>query len=72
MYLWLFKDIMGELRDQLEFQDHLAASVRDWKAQIRRELKSRQKKIIFIGVHCRYDCQNFLNLDLINMYKYIF
>ena len=65
---------MGELRDQLEFQDHLAASVRDWKAQIRRELKSRQKKIIFIGVHCRYACQIFLikTFDRFSKYKYIF
>ena len=70
MYLWLFKDIMGELRNQLKFQDHLAAYVRDWKAQIIRDLKFT-KKIIFIGVHCRYDCQNFLNLDLIiNFVKY--
>ena len=45
---------MEELREQLVFQDHLVAAVRDWKNQIISELKS-DKNIIFIGVHCRND-----------------
>ena len=52
VYLWLFKDIMKEVREQLVFQDHLVAAVTDWKNQIIAELKS-DKNIIFIGVHCR-------------------
>ena len=43
---------MEEVREQLVFQDHLVAAVRDWKKQIIAELKS-DKNIIFIGVHCR-------------------
>ena len=54
VFLWLFKDIMEEVREQLEFQDHLVAAVTDWKNQIIAELKS-DKNIIFIGVHCRND-----------------
>ena len=50
--LWLVKDIMEDLRDQLVFHDHLVASVNDWKSQIREKLKS-DKNIIFIGVHNR-------------------
>ena len=45
---------MEELREQLVFQDHLVAAVRDWKNQITAELKS-DKNILFIGVHCRND-----------------
>ena len=45
---------MEEVRDQLVFQDHLVAAVRDWKNQIIAELKS-DKNILFIGVHCRND-----------------
>ena len=52
-FLWLFKDIIEDLRDQLVFHDHLVASVNDWKSQIREELKS-DKNIMFIGVHNRY------------------
>ena len=52
VFLWLFKDIMEEIREQLAFHDHLVAAVRDWKNQIIDELKSDQN-IIFIGVHCR-------------------
>ena len=47
---------MEEVREQLEFQDHLVAAVTDWKNQIIAELKS-DKNIIFIGVHCRNDRQ---------------
>ena len=54
MFLWLFKKIMKEVREQLVFQDHLVAAVTDWKNQIIAELKS-DKNIIFIGVHCRND-----------------
>ena len=43
---------MEELREQLVFQDHLVAAVRDWKNHIIAEQKS-DKNIIFIGVHCR-------------------
>ena len=54
VFLWLFKDIMEEVREQLQFHDHLVAAVTDWKNQIIAELKS-DKNIIFIGVHCRND-----------------
>ena len=47
---------MKEVREQLEFHDHLVAGVTDWKNQIIAELKS-DKNIIFIGVHCRNDRQ---------------
>ena len=53
VYLWLFKEIMKEVREQLVFQDHLVTAVTDWKNQIIAELKS-DKKIIFIGVHNRH------------------
>ena len=54
VFFWLFQNIMEEVRDQLVFQDHLVAAVRDWKNQIIAELKS-DKNIIFIGVHNRND-----------------
>ena len=54
VFLWLFKDIMEEVREQLVFQDHLVNAVKDWKNQIIDELKS-DRNIIFIGVHCRND-----------------
>ena len=57
VYLWLFKDIMKEVREQLVFQDHLVAAVTDWKNQIIAELKS-DKNIIFIGVHNRNDSKS--------------
>ena len=43
-FLWLFKDIIAELRDQLVFHDHILASVNDWKTRIEKELK--QKKLL--------------------------
>ena len=43
---------MKEVREQLVFQDHLLAAVKDWKNKIIADLKS-YKNIIFIGVHCR-------------------
>ena len=52
-FLWLFKDIIEDLRDQLVFHDHLVAGVNEWTSRIREELKS-DKDIIFIGVHNRY------------------
>ena len=51
-FLWLFKDIIAELRDQLVFHDHILASVNDWKTKIKKEMKT-EKNIVFIGVHNR-------------------
>ena len=33
-YLWLFEDIIDDLRRQLVFQDHLVSHVRRWKEEI--------------------------------------
>ena len=38
IYLWLFKDIIDELRKQLVFQDHLVSQVRRWKEEISSQL----------------------------------
>ena len=52
-FLWLFKDIISELREQFIFQDHLLDHVRQWKEQIYNQLQT-ERNIIYIGVHCRY------------------
>ena len=72
---------MEEVRDQLVFQDHLVAAVKDWKNQIIAELKS-DKNIIFIGVHCRNDSKPqhlvklfssmFRRTDYVNHYKTLY
>ena len=49
-FLWLFKHVLPEIRNQLQFQDHLKQHVRAWKAELLEDIK---KKVIFVGVHCR-------------------
>ena len=60
-FLWLFKEYLTELKDQLRFHDHLLNHVEEWKKSIR---KSNSKSIKFIGVHCR-------RTDYANHYKVV-
>ena len=60
-FLWLFKEYLTELKDQLKFHDHLLNHVEEWKKSIR---KSNSKSIKFIGVHCR-------RTDYANHYKVV-
>ena len=60
-FLWLFKEYLTELKDQLRFHDHLLNHVEEWKKSIR---KSISKSIKFIGVHCR-------RTDYANHYKVV-
>ena len=76
-FLWLFKDILDDLKVQLEFQDHLLDHVTSWKEQISSQLGSECLKLIFfyqtfadtsenlvfIGVHCR-------RTDFVEHYKH--
>ena len=49
-FLWLFKDILPELRTHFTFHDHLLAQVEDFKQSIR---GGEARTVIFVGVHCR-------------------
>ena len=49
-FLWLFKDILPELRTHFTFHDHLLALVEDFKQSIR---AAEARSVIFVGVHCR-------------------
>ena len=58
-FLWLFKEILPELRHHFSFHDHLLLLVEQWKQSIR---EIQTKNVIFVGVHCRRtDYQNHLN-----------
>ena len=58
-FLWLFKEILPELRHHFSFHDHLLLLVEQWKQPIR---EIQTKNVIFVGVHCRRtDYQNHLN-----------
>ena len=49
-FLWLFKDILPELRAHFTFHDHLLAQVEDFKQSIQ---AAEARSVIFVGVHCR-------------------
>ena len=49
-FLWLFKDILPELRTHFTFHDHLLAQVESFKQSIR---AAEARSVIFVGVHCR-------------------
>ena len=49
-FLWLFKEILPELRHHFSFHDHLLLLVEQWKQSIR---ETQTKNVIFVGVHCR-------------------
>ena len=49
-FLWLFKDILPELRTHFTFHDHLLAQVESFKQSIQ---AAEVRSVIFVGVHCR-------------------
>ena len=58
-FLWLFKEILPELRHHFSFHEHLLLLVEQWKQSI---IEIQTKNVIFVGVHCRRtDYQNHLD-----------
>ena len=49
-YLWLFKEVLPQLRQNFQFHEYLVQHVQNFKRQIQSEFL---KKVIFVGVHCR-------------------
>ena len=47
-FLWLFKEILPELRHHFSFHEHLLLLVEQWKQSIR---DIETKNVIFVGVH---------------------
>lgn len=51
-FLWLFKDMLQELKQHFVFHDHLIYNVDTWKASILTKY-SQGNKVILVGVQCR-------------------
>ena len=48
--MFLYKEILPELRQHFKFHSHLLRQVETWKQMIR---EAQNKTVIFVGVHCR-------------------
>ena len=51
-YLFLYKEILDDLREHLLFKQDIQALADQWVAEVKMEENSG-KEILFIGVHCR-------------------
>ena len=59
-FLWLYKEILPELRRQFSFHAQLVAQVERWRREIRAQLAG---EVVFVGVHCRIELETNLCND---------
>ena len=49
-YLWLYKDVIPQLKNHFVFHDRLIEHVKNFKRKIQGEISTN---VLFVGVHCR-------------------
>ena len=66
-YLYLYKDILNEVRGDLKFEPHVQELVVETLSDVRKEMikEHEEKNVIFVGVHARRtDYANHLQVHL--------